>query len=106
MLTLLEAAKLVQDPLKRGVIEIFPRVSPVLERLPFFEVNGQAYTAVKIGTLEFWLKGANVQIEDGDFIRKSADSTNKQVRMADLLCGERLGSEKIFFENTYTRRAR
>jgi hypothetical protein len=42
-LTLLEAAKLVQDPLKRGVIEIFPRVSPVLERLPFFNVNGQAY---------------------------------------------------------------
>ena len=43
MLTLLEAAKLVQDPLKRGVIEIFPRISPVLERLPFFQVNGQAY---------------------------------------------------------------
>jgi hypothetical protein len=43
MLTLLEAAKLVQDPLKRGVIEIFPRVSPVLERLPFFPVNGQAF---------------------------------------------------------------
>ena len=43
MLTLLEAAKLVQDPLQRGVIEIFPRVSPVLERLPFFNVNGQAY---------------------------------------------------------------
>jgi hypothetical protein len=43
MLTLLEAAKLVQDPLKRGVIEIFPQVSPVLERLPFFNVNGQAY---------------------------------------------------------------
>ncbi len=43
MLTLLESAKLVQDPLKRGVIEIFPRVSPVLERLPFFNVNGQAY---------------------------------------------------------------
>ena len=43
MLTLLEAAKLVQDPLARGVIEIFPRTSPVLERLPFFNVNGQAY---------------------------------------------------------------
>jgi hypothetical protein len=42
-LTLLEAAKLVQDPLQRGVIEIFPRVSPVLERLMFFNVNGQAY---------------------------------------------------------------
>ncbi|MBW2593397.1 MAG: phage major capsid protein [Deltaproteobacteria bacterium] len=43
MLTLLESAKLVTDPLQRGVIEIFPRVSPVLERLPFFGVNGQAY---------------------------------------------------------------
>jgi hypothetical protein len=43
MLTLLEAAKLVQDPLKRGVMELFPRTSPVLERLPFFSVNGQAY---------------------------------------------------------------
>lgn len=42
-ITLLEAAKLVQNPLQRGVIEIFPRVSPVLERLPFFNVNGQAY---------------------------------------------------------------
>jgi hypothetical protein len=43
MLTLPEAAKLVQDPLKRGVIEIFPRVSPVLERLPFYNVNGMAF---------------------------------------------------------------
>ncbi|MBG0789651.1 MAG: phage major capsid protein [Desulfovibrionaceae bacterium] len=42
-ITLLEAAKLVQNPLMRGVIEIFPRTSPVLERLPFFPVNGQAY---------------------------------------------------------------
>jgi hypothetical protein len=42
-ITLLEAAKLVQDPLKRGVIEIFPRTSPVLELLPFFPVSGQAY---------------------------------------------------------------
>ena len=43
MLTLLEAAKLTQDPLARGVIEIFPKESPVLERLPFFTVNGMAY---------------------------------------------------------------
>jgi hypothetical protein len=43
MLTLLEAAKLTQDPLKKGVIEIFPQTSPVLERLPFFDVNGLAY---------------------------------------------------------------
>lgn len=43
-LTLLEAAKLQQDPLKRGVIEVFPHTSPVLERLPFLSVAGNAYS--------------------------------------------------------------
>lgn len=42
-LTLTEAAKLMQDPLKKGVIETFARSSAVLERLPFFNVNGMAY---------------------------------------------------------------
>ncbi len=43
MLTLVEAAKLAQDPLQRGVIEVFARTSPVLEKLPFLPVNGNAY---------------------------------------------------------------
>ena len=43
-LTLLEAAKLQQNPLKKGVIEIFPRTSPVLERLPFWPIKGNAFT--------------------------------------------------------------
>lgn len=51
MLTLLEAAKLVQNPLARGVIELFPRTSPVLERLPFFGVTGQAYKYNREDTL-------------------------------------------------------
>lgn len=42
-LTLLEAAKLVTDPLQRGVIEIFPRSSAVLERMPFANISGMAY---------------------------------------------------------------
>lgn len=42
-ITLLEAAKLTTDPLKKGVIEIFPRSSAVLERLPFFDIDGMAY---------------------------------------------------------------
>ena len=50
-ITLLEAAKLATDPLKRGIIEIFPRVSPVLERLPFFAVNGMAYKYAQEQTL-------------------------------------------------------
>ncbi|WP_034628488.1 major capsid protein [Desulfocurvibacter africanus] len=44
MLTLTEASKLIQNPLQRGIIEIFPRTSPVLERLPFLTVNGNAYS--------------------------------------------------------------
>lgn len=42
-LTLLEAAKLSQTPLQRGVIEVFPRTSPVLERLPFLDVASDSY---------------------------------------------------------------
>jgi hypothetical protein len=44
MLTLLEAAKLKQNPLQQGVVEVFASTSPVLERLPFMEVAGNAYT--------------------------------------------------------------
>lgn len=43
MLTLTEASKLIQNPLQRGVVEIFPRTSAVLERLPFMDVAGNAY---------------------------------------------------------------
>lgn len=43
-LTLTEASKLIQNPLQRGVVEIFPQTSPVLEKLPFLNVNGNAYS--------------------------------------------------------------
>ena len=43
-LTLIEQANLVQNSLRRGFIEIFPRTSPVLERLPFMTIAGNAYT--------------------------------------------------------------
>ena len=42
-LTLTEAAKLSQDVLQRGVIEIFARTSAVLELLPFMEIQGNSY---------------------------------------------------------------
>jgi hypothetical protein len=41
-LTLVQAAALTSDPLKKGVIETFARSSPVLERLPLMDINGQA----------------------------------------------------------------
>lgn len=42
-LTLIEAAKLSSDMLTRGVIETFASTSAVLERLPFADVEGNAY---------------------------------------------------------------
>ncbi len=51
MLTLVEASKLIQNPLQRGVVEIFPRTSPVLERIPFMKVAGNAYQYNVEGTL-------------------------------------------------------
>jgi major capsid protein gp7 len=42
-LTLIEAAKLATDMLQRGVIETFASTSAVLERLPFANIEGNAY---------------------------------------------------------------
>jgi hypothetical protein len=42
-LTLVESAKLRQTPLQRGVVEVFPRTSAVLERLPFLDVASDSY---------------------------------------------------------------
>lgn len=42
-LTLVEASKLSQDTLQRGVIETFARTSSVLELLPFMDIAGNAY---------------------------------------------------------------
>ena len=44
MLSLTEASKLRQNPLQRGVVETFARTSPVLERIPFLDVAGNAYS--------------------------------------------------------------
>lgn len=51
MLTLIEASKLYDNPLQSGVIEIFARENPVLERLPFVDIQGNAYRYNREGTL-------------------------------------------------------
>jgi HK97 family phage major capsid protein len=50
-ITLAEASKLIETPLKRGVIETIARESAVLELLPFININGNAYSYVQEGTL-------------------------------------------------------
>lgn len=42
-LSLAEAAKLSQDHLQRGVLETFVQASPVLDRIPFLTIQGNAY---------------------------------------------------------------
>ena len=50
-LTLIEQAKLVQDPLQAGVIEVFPQTSPILQYMPFMNVNHRSYTYNREETL-------------------------------------------------------
>lgn len=50
-ITLVEAAKLSQDDLQRGVIETFVQMSPVLDRIPLLEIEGNAYAYNSEGAL-------------------------------------------------------
>jgi hypothetical protein len=49
--TLAQAAVLSQNQLQRGVIETFVQLSPVLDRLPLIEIQGNAYAYDSEGTL-------------------------------------------------------
>ncbi|MBI2239625.1 MAG: hypothetical protein HYU59_02350 [Magnetospirillum gryphiswaldense] len=51
MLTLLEAAKLMDNPLAQGVVETFANVNPVLERIQFADIAGNSYRYNQEGTL-------------------------------------------------------
>ena len=42
-ITLTEAAKLSTTDLQKGVLETFVQTSPVLDRLPMLEIEGNAY---------------------------------------------------------------
>lgn len=50
-LTLVEAAKLSQDDLQRGVLETFVQESSVLDRIPFMTIQGNAYAYNEEATL-------------------------------------------------------
>ena len=50
-LTLAEAALLSENDLQRGVIETFVQSSPILDRLPLMDIEGNAYAYNKEATL-------------------------------------------------------
>ena len=49
--TLAEAAKLSTDTLQRGVLEVFVQESPVLDRIPLLEIQGNSYKYNEEATL-------------------------------------------------------
>ncbi|MET0492912.1 MAG: major capsid protein [Actinoplanes sp.] len=49
--TLAQAALLSQNDLQRGVIETFVQVSPILDRIPFMDIEGNAYAYNSEGSL-------------------------------------------------------
>ena len=50
-LPLAESAKLSQDTLAKGVLETFVQTSPILDRIPFMEIAGNAYAYDEEATL-------------------------------------------------------
>lgn len=50
-MTLVEAAKYTQNDLQRGVLETFVIESPVLDRIPFMEISGNAFAYNQEATL-------------------------------------------------------
>lgn len=50
-LLLADAAKISDEQLQRGVLEVFVQESPVLDRIPFLTIEGNAYTYNKEATL-------------------------------------------------------
>lgn len=50
-ITLQESAKLSQDMLAKGVLETFTQTSPILDRLPFMDIEGNAFAYNEEDTL-------------------------------------------------------
>ncbi|MEJ1931594.1 major capsid protein [Nostoc sp. NIES-2111] len=49
--TILEYAKLNNNPLAQGIVEVFASVNPVLQVMPFINIQGNAYSYNREGTL-------------------------------------------------------
>lgn len=73
-LSLAEAAKLSTDSLQRGVLETFVQASPVLDRIPFLTIQGNAYAYNAEATLpgvEFRSVNEGYSESTGTVVQKS-----------------------------------
>ena len=82
-LTLIEAAKLSQDDLQRGVLETFVQESSVLDRIPFLTIQGNAYAYNEEKTLP------NVQFRDvNEGYAESTGTVNPKSEKLVILGGD------------------
>jgi len=83
MLTLLEAAKGTQDPLRLGIIELIAMNNPILERIPTQPVSGNAYTYTEEGALpSIGARAINQAFEE------STGTLNTRVETMKILGGD------------------
>ncbi len=77
MLTLAEMAKRANNPLEKGVIELYPQYSDILTGLPFKSIAGNAYTKKR----ELTLSGVGTRAVNSDY----NESTGTQERISEDL---------------------
>jgi hypothetical protein len=81
--TLAESALLSEDQLRRGVIEMFVQESPVLDRMPFMEITGNAYKYTEESTLP----GVAWRAVNGSYV-ESTGVVNPQTESLFILGGD------------------
>lgn len=82
-ITLVEAAKLSTTHLQRGVIETFVQESPILDRIPFMEIEGNAYAYNSEGTLP----GVEFRAVNGAY-SESTGTVNQRTETLVILGGD------------------
>lgn len=82
-LTLVEAAKLSQSYLQKGVIETFIQSSPVLDRIPFMNIQGNAYAYNEEATLP----GVAFRAVNGNYT-ESTGTVNQKSESLVILGGD------------------
>lgn len=92
-LTLIEVAKTEQNDLKRGVIELFAKTTPILQLLPFITIEGNAYEYNQEKTLPgIAFRGVNESYSE------STGIINPQVEKLKIMGGD--ADSDLFFKRT------
>lgn len=82
-ISLVEAAKLSQNTLQRGVLETFIQSSPILDRIPFMPIEGNAFAYNEEGALP----GVEFRAVNGSY-SESTGTVNQKTESLVILGGD------------------